>query len=61
MTAAMQPVFVFLGAYDRKDPRYHGTPGLRGAAMDTGYFAAQDGKRFDEAAEFGARYVRGLV
>lgn len=61
LLTTMQQVFVYLGAYDRKHPRYHGTPGLRGAAMDTGYFAAQDGKSFKEAAEFGARYVRGLV
>jgi hypothetical protein len=59
--ATMQQVFAYLATYDRKDPKYHGTPGLRGAAMDTGYFAAQDGKSFREAAELGARYVRGLV
>jgi hypothetical protein len=58
---AMQRVFVYQGAYDRADPNYHGTPGLRGAAMDTGYFAAKDGKSFAEASEIGARYVRGLV
>jgi len=57
----MQQVFVYQGAYDRRDPLYHGTPGLRGAAMDTGYFAAQDQKSFAEASEIGARYVRGLV
>jgi len=57
----MQHVFVYQGAYDRKDPNYHGTPGLRGAAMDTGYFAAQDGRTFAEASFIGARYVRGLV
>jgi hypothetical protein len=57
----MQRVFVYQGAYDRKDPNYHGTPGLRGAAMDTGYFAAKDGKSFAEASEIGAKYVRGLV
>jgi hypothetical protein len=59
--AALQQVFVALGTYDRKNPKYHGTPGLRGAAMDTGYFAAQDGKSFEEAAEFGEKYVRRLV
>jgi hypothetical protein len=58
---AMQRVFVYQGAYDRKDPNYHGTPGLRGAAMDTGYFAAKDNKDFREASEIGARYVVGLV
>jgi hypothetical protein len=57
----MQRVFVYQGAYNRSDPNYHGTPGLRGAAMDTGYFAAQDGKNFTEASEIGARYVSGLV
>lgn len=57
----MQRVFVYQGAYDRKDPKYHGTPGLRGAAMDSGYFAAQDKKTFAEASAIGARYVRGLV
>jgi hypothetical protein len=57
----MQNVFVYQGAYDRRDPHYHGTPGLRGAAMDTGYFAAQDGRTFTEASTIGANYVRGLV
>jgi hypothetical protein len=57
----MQKVFVYQGAYDRRDPYYHGTPGLRGAAMDTGYFAAQDGRAFVEASIIGAKYVRGLV
>ena len=61
LLTTMQRVFVYQGAYDRTDPKYHGTPGLRGAAMDTGYFAAQDGKSFAEASEIGAQYVRALV
>jgi hypothetical protein len=61
LLTVMQRVFVYQGAYNRSDPNYHGTPGLRGAAMDTGYFAAQDGKDFAQASEIGARYVSGLV
>lgn len=59
---AMQRVFVYSGTtYDRSNPKYHGTPGLRSAAMDSGYFAAADGKTFLQASEIGAKYVRGLV
>jgi len=59
---AMQRVFAYTGTtYDRNNPKYHGTPGLRGAAMDSGYFAAADGKSFMQASEIGAKYVRGLV
>lgn len=57
----MQGIFVYLSTYDPKDPKYHGTPGLRAAALDAGYFVARDKKRFVEASEYGEKYVRNLV
>lgn len=59
--ATVQRVFIYPGAYNRADPLYHGSPGLRGAALDTGYFVGKDGRTFAEASIIGARYVRDLV
>lgn len=57
----VQKIFIYPGAYNRNDPVYHGSPGLRGAATDMGYFTAKDGKSFIDASTMGAKYVRGLV
>jgi hypothetical protein len=53
-------VLVESGTYDFGDPKFHGSPGLRAASMERGYFMATTGIKFEEAARQGEEYVRRI-
>jgi hypothetical protein len=57
----VERIYNYPGAYDRRAPQYHGSPGLRAAALETGFFTAKDGSNFIDASWIGAKYVRGLA
>ena len=49
------------GNYNTLDPKDHGTPGQRNAALDKGFLLAASGTTFENAAREGEAYVRGTV
>jgi hypothetical protein len=48
------------GTYDFADPKYHGSPAIRAAAMEGGYHMAITGDTFGDAVAKGENYVRRL-
>lgn len=56
----VQKAIIDFGNYNRSDPRDHGTPGQRNAAIDKGFELASNGMKFEEAAREGETYVRKL-
>jgi hypothetical protein len=54
-------LFIQFGNYDYGNPKYHGPPGLRSAAMEGGYRSAERGIGFRDAAIEGEAYVRQLA
>lgn len=55
-----QKTIIDLGTYNNTDPKDHGSPGQRNAALDRGYRYSLDGKSFQDAAREGEAYVRAL-
>lgn len=49
------------GTYNSNDPAYHGMPGHRSAALDTGYEMSRNGMSFENASREAERYVKTLV
>jgi hypothetical protein len=47
--------------YNFTDPNYHGDPGERAAAVDKGYFWAQQGMPFGDSCTKGETYIQNLV
>jgi hypothetical protein len=56
----VQRNFLQSATYNVSDPRHHGTPGQRNAALDKGYMLSRNGMRFEQAAREGERYVQTL-
>jgi hypothetical protein len=59
--SAVQRDFIQMGTYNSQAATYHGTPGLRNAALDKGFLIAQSGATFEEAATQSERFVRALA
>jgi hypothetical protein len=56
----LQQALLQFGDFNHQDPRDHGTPGQRVAALDKGYEFSLSGKSFETAASEGEDYVRHL-
>jgi hypothetical protein len=56
----LHEALLHLGDFNKQDPRDHGTPGQRLAALDKGYELSLSGKTFEIAAREGEGYVRCL-
>ncbi|MCK1732629.1 hypothetical protein IVA79_01360 [Bradyrhizobium sp. 138] len=57
---SVEKAMMDFGDYNNADPKDHGTPGQRSAALDKGYVFAMNGLKFDDAAIEGEKYVRVL-
>jgi predicted metalloprotease len=58
---AVQRDFIQMGTYNPQAATYHGTPGLRNAALDKGFLIAQGGSTFEEAATQSEPFVKALA
>ena len=56
----VQKAMIDFGNYNTLDPKDHGTPGQRNAALDKGFLLAASGTTFENAAREGEAYVRVL-
>jgi len=56
----VQKAMIDFGKYNSADPKDHGTPGQRNAAIDKGFVLASKGIKFENAAREGEAYVRTL-
>jgi hypothetical protein len=56
----VQKAMIDFGKYNSADPKDHGTPGQRNAAIDKGFVLASKGIKFENAAREGEVYVRTL-
>ena len=56
----VQKAMIDFGNYNSSDPKDHGTPGQRNAALDKGFVLAAGGTTFENAAREGEAYVRVL-
>jgi hypothetical protein len=62
-TGAMRTVekaMIDFGDYHNADPKDHGTPGQRSAALDKGYALSLSGMTFENTAAEGEKYVKVL-
>jgi hypothetical protein len=56
----VQKTMIDFGNYNSADPKDHGTPGQRNAALDKGFLLSSSGMTFEDAAREGEVYVRVL-
>jgi hypothetical protein len=56
----VEKAMIDFGSYNNSDPKDHGTPGQRSAALDKGYLLSLNGASFEDAAIEGEKYVRVL-
>jgi len=56
----VEKAMIDFGDYHNADPKDHGTPGQRSAALDKGYTLSLGGMTFEDAASEGEKYVRVL-